>query len=230
MQAQDIMTRNVVTITADMAVRDVAALLLEKHISAVPVVDGHDKLIGIVSEGDLVRRPEIAGEKRGSWWLDVISKESDRASDHLKAHGRTAGQVMTANVASVDENTPVAVVAQLLETRRIKRVPVLRDGTVVGILSRADLLRVLMMQPEVLAQTPEDVRADDRKIRAAVEQTIHDIRSDAMLMNVIVDGGTVHLWGMVDEPETRAAMVAAAEGCEGVGQVDGHFIRVPTWA
>ena len=229
MQAQDIMTRNVITVSADMGIQEVARLLLDKHISAAPVVDGDDKMIGIVSEGDLVRRPEIAGEKRGSWWLDLISNEGDRASDHLKAHGRNVGQVMTSDVASVDEETPIADVARLLETRRIKRVPVLRDGKVVGILSRADLLRVLVMQPDTIGAPAGDERADDRKIREAVEHTLHEIRSGAILMNVMVDGGTVHLWGMVDQPETRAAMIAAAEACEGVTSVEGHFSRVPTW-
>ena len=195
MQAQDIMTRDVITVGPDMAVRDVAGLLLDKHISAAPVVDEAGKLIGIVSEGDLVRRPEIAGEPRVSWWLDLISSETERARDHVKTHGRTAGQVMTPGVAYVAEDTPVAEAARMLEERRIKRVPVLRDGKVVGILSRADLLRVLVMQPE--AEADPDGRADDRVVRAAVERTLREIRSGAILLNVVVDDGTVHLWGMV---------------------------------
>ncbi len=229
MQAQDIMTREVVTVGADMGVREVARLLLDKHISAVPVVDDQGKLVGIVSEGDFVRRPEIAGETRGSWWLDLISSESDRASEHLKSHGRTVAEVMTASVATVGEDTPVAEVAHLLESRRIKRVPVVRDGKVVGILSRADLLRILVMQPDAVRMPAGEAKADDRKVREAVERTLHQIRSDAMLVNVVVDGGTVHLWGMVDRSETRAAMIAAAEECDGVASVEGHFTQVPTW-
>ena len=116
----------------------------------------------------------------------------------------------------------------MLEERRIKRVPVLRDGKVVGILSRADLLRVLVMQPEAVADP--DGRADDRVVRAAVDRTLREIRSSAILLNVVVDDGTVHLWGMVEEPETRKAIVAAAETCEGVSKVEGHFSPVPTWA
>ncbi len=108
MQAQDIMTRDVITVGPDMAVRDVAGLLLDKHISAAPVVDETGKLIGIVSEGDLVRRPEIAGEPRVSWWLDLISSETERARDHVKTHGRSAGQVRLGGGISLGDSGQLA--------------------------------------------------------------------------------------------------------------------------
>ena len=227
MQAQDIMTRDVITVGPDMAVRDVAGLLLDKHISAAPVVDEAGKLIGIVSEGDLVRRPEIAGEPRVSWWLDLISSETERARDHVKMHGRTAGQVMTPGVAYVAEDTPVAEAARMLEQRRIKRVPVLRDGKVVGIVSRADLVRVLAVchPPEAIAE-----RQDDRQIRDQVQKVLEGQRWDFSLVNVVVEDGVVHLWALVEDVETRDAMKVAARNILGVKAVEAHFTRPPVWA
>jgi CBS domain-containing protein len=147
------MTTNAITIGPEMSVQAVAQLLSERGISGVPVVDSANRLVGIVSEGDLLHRVETGTERRrerltgrrSSWWLDTIGSPQELASDYLKSHGRTAGGVMTREVITVTDTTELADVAMLLETKRIKRVPVLRDGNLVGIVSRANLVGALAL-------------------------------------------------------------------------------------
>ncbi|MDP6704965.1 MAG: CBS domain-containing protein [Alphaproteobacteria bacterium] len=226
MEAQDIMTRNVVTVGPDATVREIAQLLVDKHVSAAPVVEADGTLLGIVSEGDLVRRPEIAGERRPSWWLAMISDPGDRAADYVKTHAQHAAEIMTKNVATVNEDTSVAEIAQLLESRRIKRVPVLSDGKLVGIVARADLLRALAVRPP--APAPE--RQDDRAIQEQLQKVLEEQRWESSLLNVVVEDGVVHLWGMVERNETREALKIAAENITGVKSVEVHFTKPPTWA
>jgi len=143
MKAKDIMTANVISVGPDVGVHDVAQLLLARHISAVPVVDESSRLLGIVSEGDLMRRAEIGTERPRAWWLELIGwrSDEDRVKDYIHDHGHTAGEVMTGGVVTVTEDTDLGEIARLLERHRIKRVPVVRGRAVVGIVSRANRCR-----------------------------------------------------------------------------------------
>ena len=141
MQAQDVMTTWVATLGANATVREAAQLMAERRVSALPVIDDEDRMIGIVSEGDLVRRAELGTETAGSWWLVALAKGA--AADYRKTHGVAVSDVMTRRVVSVGPSTPLADVAQLMEKHRIKRLPVLDAGRLVGIVSRADLVRSL---------------------------------------------------------------------------------------
>ena len=146
MRAMDVMTTDVITVDPDTTVQALAALLAERGISGAPVVDSSGRLVGIVSEGDLLHRTEIGTarrhrERRRSWWLDDFA--SDLARDYIKSHGRTVKDIMTRDVVTVTEDTDLGEVAALLEAKRIKRVPVMRDGKVAGIISRANLVRAL---------------------------------------------------------------------------------------
>ena len=143
MQAKDVMTTPVITVHEDTLVEEVARVLVTNRISAVPVIDERENLVGIVSEGDLVRRPETDSAALESWWLEGLAEVRDRAQLFAQAHGRLAKDVMTSSVISVDETEPVAEIALMLEKRRIKRVPVVRHGKLVGIVSRANLLHGL---------------------------------------------------------------------------------------
>src|SRR5215203_3981133 len=146
--AADVMTTEVVSVEPDTPVRDIAELLYTRRISGVPVVE-HDRVIGIVSEGDLIGHTAAIGEQRRSWWLSLFADESLSARDYAKTHGRTARDVMTASVISVEETATLAEIARLVERHRIKRVPVLRDGKLVGIISRGNLLQGLAtLKPE----------------------------------------------------------------------------------
>jgi len=146
MNAADVMTANVVTIQADEHVINVARLLLDRRISAVPVVDADGKLLGIVSEGDLLRRVETDTERKRDGWNGLFASRPSLAAEYAKSHARRAGDVMTRNVVTVAGDVPLSHIADLFEKHNIKRVPVVRDGRVVGIVSRADLLRALVQQ------------------------------------------------------------------------------------
>ena len=217
MQAQDVMTTNVITVTPDTRVIEIAKLLLERHISAVPVVSDDGRLRGIVSEGDLIHELGQEGAKR-SWWLDLLASPEARAEAYLKSHGRLASDVMTRSIISVAPDTPLPEIARLLEARRIKRVPVLRDGALVGIVSRADLLRGLAVHPSA------DASADDRELR---ERLTVELEQAGLTwhpyVNIVVNDGAVHLWGVVPTREQAEALRLAAGRVPGVVRVESHL-------
>jgi CBS domain-containing protein len=221
MQAQDVMTTKVVAVAPDTPITEIAKLLLERQISAVPVVSDDRQLLGIVSEGDLTHGLGQEGAKR-SWWLDLLASPQTRAEAYLKGQGRLAWDVMTRSVISVTPDTPLPEIARLLEARRIKRVPVLRDGELVGIVSRADLLRGFALQPS------PDASADDRALRerltAEFERSGLTSRS---YINIVVRDGAVHLWGIVPAREEAKAMQLAAEQVPGVASVESHLAVHP---
>jgi CBS domain-containing protein len=222
MQARDVMTRNVVTVTPETSVGEIARLLLEKRISGVPVVDAHGRLVGIVSEGDLVRRLEDEGESGRSWWLGLLATPEERAEAYVRAHGRRAADVMTKNVITVTPDTPLAAVARLLEERHIKRVPVVENGKVVGIVSRADLLRALA------ARETEATSADDRALRERLDRELEKAGLDYHpYVNIVVADGVVHLWGIVSSRREAEALKLAAENVEGVKAVESHLAVRP---
>jgi CBS domain-containing protein len=231
MRAMDVMTTNVITAGPDTSVQEVAKILSERNISGVPIVDAENRLVGIVSEGDLLHRIETATERRAqrrrrSWWLDTIGSEEELARDYVKSHGRTAKDVMTRDVISVSEATELAEIATLLETKRIKRVPVVREGKLVGIVSRANLVRALAATGN---QLTGDTATDDRTIRQKLltelkgQEWVHTWAAD-----IIVRDGVVHIWVADDRPEEeRRALQVAAENIPGVRGVEEHLVPAP---
>jgi CBS domain-containing protein len=216
MRASDIMTVTVATCGPDTPINEIARKLFDRGISAMPVVDRENRVLGIVSEGDLMRRIEIGTASR-SWWLDLFASDATLAQDYVKTHGRTAKDVMTAPAIVVDEHAAIAEIARLLESRRIKRVPVVRDGRLIGVVSRADIVRGLIVAAKRWGR-PRSV--DDATIRAAILDEVHRLPfAGAANVNVVVDHGEVHLWGPVDSAEQRAAIRVAAENTRGVVQV-----------
>jgi CBS-domain-containing membrane protein len=227
MQAKDVMTTTVVTVPPDTRVEQIAALLLERRISGVPVVDAGGRLLGIVTEGDLMRRPEMGTERQRGWWLRFFGDERERAEEYARAHGSRADQVMTRNVVTVSEETPVREIARLLEERHIKRVPVVRDGRVVGIVSRANLLHGLAAHPD---PAPLARPLDDRAIRDEVLRLLErDGWTAHSRLNVIVRNGVAELWGLVDSEEARRAIRVAVESVPGVAGVKDNLGRIPPW-
>lgn len=185
------MTTQVVTVRPDTRVEQIARLLLERRISGVPVVDAAGRLVGIVTEGDLMRRPEIGTERHRGWWLRLFGDERERAAEYARAHGSRAEQVMTRNVITVTEETPLGEIARLLEEHRIKRVPVVRDGKLVGIVSRANLLQSLAAGP---APTPPQRWMDDRSIQDEVARVLdREGLTTHGPLNVTVTNGVVEL-------------------------------------
>lgn len=219
MQAADVMTTNVITVTPESEVSEIASLLLEHGISAVPVVDADDRVLGIVSEGDLMARIEPEEDERRSWWLKLFS--GGDAVEYVKTHGRKAGQIMTPNPLTVGENESLHHIASLLEKRRIKRVPVVRDGKLVGIVSRSNLLRGFSVGRQPVGD-------DDRAIRDAILKEV-DENTGVLVdrLNVIVADGKVQLWGLVESKEQRWAVQVAAENIDGVKEVENNLGFVP---
>lgn len=225
MRALDVMTSDVIAVKPDATVMQVAEIFVAHRISAVPVVDRNGMLVGIVSEGDLLRRAEIGTDRRRSWWLQFISSNRSLAAEYVKCHSHKVADVMTTEVITVDEATPIADIADLLETRHIKRVPVVRDGRPVGIVSRADLIRALA----VLSGPGIDSKADDQAIRARLLAELKDQKwSAANPASVVVIDGVIHLWGYVLSEEERRALCVAAENIPGVKAVQDHTVEAAT--
>ncbi|MCK6452658.1 MAG: CBS domain-containing protein [Alphaproteobacteria bacterium] len=217
MLAKDVMTSEVCTVGPDTGVGEIARLLLDRRISAVPVVDAAGKLNGIVSEGDLMRRTETGTERRRSWWLELLSENRDLAHEYVKSHGLTAKDVMTPTVVTVSEDTTLSDIASTLERNRIKRVPVLREGKLVGIVSRANLLQALAAAGTKKAKAP----AGDRALREAVLQSFKSQTwTPDLTVNVTVKDGQVSLYGLVASEDERRALRVAAEQLAGVGKVN----------
>ncbi|TPK68636.1 MULTISPECIES: CBS domain-containing protein [unclassified Mesorhizobium] len=219
--AKDVMTSPAIAVGPDSTVDEVADILLSHGISAVPVID-RGALLGIVSEGDLIRRAEIGTAPQGrSWWLHLFTNNAVQAEDYVKSHSDHVIDVMTQQVATVVESTPVAEIAILLEHNRIKRVPVLRDGQVVGIVSRANLVRAL-----VIARKGWRAPAlhDDSSIRMEI---VDALRSESWpsSSDVIVNNGVVTLWGTYLSEQERKASIVLAENTAGVRAIDDH--RIP---
>lgn len=227
MQAADIMNKPVISVAPEMTVKELASVLLEKRISAVPVIGADGALLGIVSEGDLVRRVETETEPSSSWWLDLFTTTDTLQERFIKSHGRRVADVMTKNPVTVAPDAALSEIAALLEAHRIKRVPVVADGAVVGIVSRANLLHGLAVSeaPSVPCST------DDRTLREAVQQAISDGAAlGGSFVNVIVRDGAVQLVGSVNTDREEHAVLVAAESVPGVTSVDNKLGRVPVWA
>ncbi len=205
---------------------EAAKLLADHGISAVPVVDKDNRVIGMVSEGDLLHRAETGTERR-SWWLEMVSSTNKLAGEYIKSHSSRVKDVMTRDVLSVSEETSVADIAILLETNRIKRVPVLRDGKLAGIVSRANLVRALAM---TISEAPGGAEADDRSIRNRLLAELKAQKwAEVSPANVTVKDGVVHLWSSYLSDQERRALVVAAENISGVRRVEDHMRPVAAY-
>lgn len=220
MHAADFMTSPVVTAGPNASVLDIVKLMLDNRISALPIVNRDGNLVGLVSEGDLIRRSELGARDYKSWWLSAIGGSITLAEEFVKSHGVKAAEIMTEDVITVSEDTRLWEIAALLEKKKIKRVPVMRGGKVVGIVSRANLLQALAAQQERPPATPS---ASDRSIREALMQSLEDEPwSDSSHLNVVVLDGVVHYWGLVGSKAQSKALRVAAENIPGVKDVIDH--------
>jgi CBS domain-containing protein len=213
MQAKDVMTSRVVTIRPEATIPEVVERLLSHRISALPVVDKRGRLQGIVSEGDLIGRVRDRSDPR-SWWLRLLADRDTSADVYVKSRGTTAGDVMTREVVTVGERTPIGKIAALLELHHIKRVPVLRGGKVVGIVSRANLLQGLATRSGGGAARPSD-----RRLRVALLKEVDRADIDRLYVNVVVSAGTVELWGFVASAAQKRALAVSVRNVPGVKRV-----------
>jgi CBS domain-containing protein len=215
MKAAEVMESHVVSVRPETTVCDVARELIARKISAVPVIED-GKLVGIVSEGDLIRRVEAGTERHRSWWLELLTTNEKLATDYVKSHARYAGEVMTRDVVTVEEQTPLVEVAKLFEHHNIKRVPVVRGGKVVGIVGRADLLHVLADLHSKSAPVLDDAGMQAEIVRQLKSEHWF---STAQVEISVRDGG-VKIEGLVMSHEQRKAIRVAAENVPGVKSVN----------
>lgn len=228
MQAKDIMTTTVISVPQVGKIEDAVRLMLDHHVSALPVVGAKGALKGLVSEGDLMRRVREPDGPRRSWWLEVLGGTTESAKDFIKLRSHRIDDVMTRDVVSVEEDTPVAEIARLLEKHRIKRVPVLRAGRVIGIVSRANLLHALSALPDGALGEPSE---DDRVLRTRIDEALKEVPGAAAnLINYTVDEGNVAIWGVADSDFEETAIRVAVENVPGVGTVEIQMGRLPAWS
>jgi CBS domain-containing protein len=229
MRASDIMVTKVITVGPQASVRDVAKLLLTNRISAIPVVDEHGTLIGIISEGDLVRRAELGTNHHRSWWLEMFSGKSkeDLAKEYFKSRGCKVKDVMTKNVITAKPTAPVRDIAALLEKNHFKRVPIVAKGKVIGIVSRANLIQALASFRE---EGEQNTPSDSMIRKKVMKQFKFEKWSKGSLLNVTVQDGTVKLWGIVDSEAEKDAARVAAELVEGVQAIENNVTVLPVVA
>jgi CBS-domain-containing membrane protein len=228
MRASDIMVKDVVTVDPDATIQAVAEILVAKRISGLPVVDSAGSLVGIVSEGDLLRRAESGTEHSRSWWLKLLMGRESLAAEFVKEHARRVRDVMTRDVITVASDTPVTEIAALLEKNHIKRVPVIDDDQLVGIISRANLVQALAgMRKETAGDKP----MNDTELRQTLMSRLRsEPWAKTSLINVTVDTGAVDVWGIVDSEAEKQALRVAIEVTPGVRSVTNNVVVRPSAA
>jgi CBS-domain-containing membrane protein len=225
MKARDVMVSPVITTKPSASVKEVAQLLLANRISAVPVVDDKGKPVGIVSEGDLMRRADLGTERHRSWWLAALFAEEEAlAAEYVKQHGKTVADVMTRRLVSVGPDAGLNEIAGLLERHSIKRVPVVENGALVGIVSRANLIQALAGE-----RTTPDAPLPDAALR---DKILAHLKTQpwahTSLLNVTVNDGVVDIWGITRSEAEKNALRVAAETTPGVRAVNDNVV-MQTW-
>lgn len=224
MKARDVMVSPVISVKPDSSVKDVAKTFLDQRISAVPVLDDDGRLVGIVSEGDLLHRSEAGTERRHSWWLRMLIDDETLAAEFIKAHGRKIADVMTRDVITASADTSLHEIAALLEKNMIKRVPIVdKNGQLIGIVSRANLIQAVASGRKEL-----DLPQSDTAIR---DKLLADLKAQewahTALVNITVADGVVDLWGITNSGTERKAIRVAAESIPGVRAVNDNLILRP---
>jgi CBS domain-containing protein len=222
MRAHQIMTRSVITVTPDDTILAAAKLMLERHVSGLPVVDAAGRLVGIVSEGDFIRRSEIGTQKKRGRWLKFLLGAGEAATEYVHEHGKKISEVMTQDPLTITEDTPLDEIVASMETNGVKRLPVMNGTKLVGIVSRANLLQAVAG----LARDIPDPTADDDHIRSRIMAAVDKNDWSPFGLNVIVRDGIVHLSGVITEERSRQAAIVAAENVAGVRKVHDHLCWV----
>ncbi|MGA7680970.1 MAG: CBS domain-containing protein [Pseudolabrys sp.] len=222
MKASDVMTIAVISADPDATVLQAARYMLQHHISGLPVIDKTRKLVGIVSEGDFLRRRETHTDRRHSRWLEFLMGPGKMAAEYTHSHGSKVAEVMTRKVYSVGEDATLEDIVELMERHRIKRVPVLRGQNVIGIVTRSNLMHAMVS----LARTEPRAAKGDTTIREKLLAELQKEEWAPAMANVVVRDGVVELWGVIIDDRQRQALKVAAENIPGVKAVKDHMVWV----
>jgi CBS domain-containing protein len=225
MIASDVMTRKVISIDPDSTVLQAARLMLLHRISGLPVLDATGKLVGVLSEGDFLRRRETRTERHRSRWLEFLMGPGTIATEYTHSHGNKVGEVMTTDLKTVDENAAIEEIVELMERYRIKRVPVMSGSILVGIVTRSNLMHAMVSMARV---APDLIKSkDDAGIRDQLLEEMNKERwAPVALTNVVVHDGVVELWGVLVDERQREALKVVAENIPGVKAVKDHMVWV----
>lgn len=222
MLVHTVMTTPVISVDPSTSVEYAARLMIANGVSGLPVISKEGReLVGIVSEGDFLRRAELGTEPKRSWWLQLLSTEGSSAEEYVHTHGRTVANVMSTNVVTVNEESPLEDAVSLMVKRNIKRLPVLQNGRMVGIVTRSDLLKALM----VILSSKGGGHFDDSRIRSDIETELARQNWGGPIRVSVVDG-VVDLDGAVFDDRVRAATRVAAENVRGVKSVNDNLVYV----
>lgn len=225
MRVEDVMTHHVITVSPNDFITRAVRVMLQNKISGLPVLDVDGRLVGMITEGDLLRRAETATQRNRPRWIEFFLGPGKLAEDYTHTHGRKVREVMSSDPVTVAEETPLEDVVALMEKHSIKRVPVIRGTKVVGIVSRANLLHALAR----LSGEAKPSNADDKSIREAVLAELKREKwAPVDALDIIVRNGVVDLWGSITDERERAALVVAAENIPGVKAVRDHLAWVDT--
>ncbi len=226
MRAHQIMTKDVVTVTPHTSIEDAAKIMLQTHISGLPVLDDAGKLVGIVSESDFLRRSEIGTGRKRPAWLQFLVGPGRAATDFVHERGRKVEDVMTEDPITVDEETPLEDLVRLMEKNGIKRLPVMSGNTIKGIVTRSNVLQAVAS----IAHEIPDPTADDDHIRNRITRTVNATDWRPIGFEVTVRKGVVHLHGMITTDKARQATIVAAQNTAGVKEVHDHLCFVDTYS
>src|SRR5262249_52516891 len=223
MKVKDVMTSQVISVEPDTTILPAIRIMLQRRISGLPVIDGNGRLVGMVTEGDFLRRAETGTERRRPRWLEFLIGPGRLADEYRRAHGRKISEIMTTDPITATEEASLTEVVALMEKRQIKRVPVVRGDKVVGIVSRANLVHALAG----VAREIKPAEAGDQAIRDLVlAELTGKPWAPVSLIDVSVRDGVVDLWGTITDERERAAIVVAAENVPGVKAVNDHLAWV----
>src|SRR6516225_2559711 len=219
MKAKDVMTSPAVSVEPDASIWQAVRIMLQRHISGLPVIDKDGRLVGMVSEGDFLRRAETGSQRRRPNWLEFLMGPGRLADEYTRSHGRKIKDIMTADPLTVTEDTPLDEVVRTMEKRRIKRLPVVRGNEVVGIVTRANLVHALAGVARELMPTT----ASDEAIRTRLlTELAKEAWAPVALIDVIVRNGVVELWGTITEERQRPALKPSTISLVG-------SIQCPAW-
>jgi CBS domain-containing protein len=222
MRAGDVMSSRVISIAPEATVLQAIELMLDNRISGLPVIDGTGALVGILTEGDFLRRTEMGTERKPARWLQLLVGPDRLAGDYVRSHGRKVEEVMTRDPITVSEDTPLDEVVRIMERQRIKRLPVMRKETVVGIISRANLLHALASMSRDL---PAAAKSDAEIRQRLTDELARQPWAPIALIDLVVKNGVVELWGNITKLEQEEALKVCAENIPGVKSVVSHL----TW-
>ena len=223
MNVKDVMTSPVLSVESDSPILQAIRIMLQRHISGLPVIDKEGRLVGIVTEGDFLRRAETGTQRRRPRWLEFLIGPGRLADEYTRSHGRKVHEIMTADPITVTEQTPLEEVVRVMEKHRIKRLPVVRGQELVGIVSRANLLHALAgLARDIKPATTSDQGIRERLLAELGRQSW----APATHINVIVKDGIVELWGAITDDRARQAIMVAAENVPGVQAVRDHLVWI----